>query len=180
LRILMIAFALTFAGYALVIRVIPWNFTFGRTTLAIANEEIQSGDILLLRDIEDFTQVLARGTLVQFQADMIGRGGHADAIGQIVGLPNEVVTIHQRVYYVNGQKLPVEDYPVPAWIPAGTHQVGVLSSQYLISSEDRIQGRANRMNNAVKQLSLVSRYGVESRATMVWWPLNRRRSLRQN
>jgi hypothetical protein len=180
LSILMITFALTFAAYALLVRVIPWNFTFARTTMWIPSREVHSGDILLFRDIEDNTQVLARGTLVQFQAEMIGRGGHVEAIGQIVGLPNEVVTILQRVYYVNGQKLPVEDYPVPAWISAGTRQVGVLSSQYFISSEYRIQGRANRMNNAVKQLSLVSRYDVESRATMVWWPLNRRRSLRQN
>ncbi|MCP4454048.1 MAG: hypothetical protein GY809_21520 [Planctomycetes bacterium] len=180
LRILMITFALTFAAYALVIRVIPWNFAFRRTPLTIASQEIHSGDILLLRDITDYTQPLARGTMVQYQADMIGRGGQVEAIGQIVGLPNEVVTIRERVYYINGQRLSVEDFPVPGWIRAGTHQVGVRSGQYFISTEYRIQGRVDRMNSAIKELCLVSRYGVESQATMVWWPLNRRHSLRQN
>ncbi len=177
---LMLIFVLTFAGYGLLIRAIPWNVTFRRTTLAIPGQLVHSGDTLLLRDIEDEAHVLARGTLVQFQADMIGRGGHADTIGQIIGLPNEVVTIRKRVYYVNGQMLPVEDFPVPGWIPAGIHQVRVRAGQYFISSEYRIQGRLNRMNSAVKQLSLVSESEVESQATMVWWPLDRRHSLRQN
>lgn len=180
LRALMVTFALIFAGYALLIRVMPGDYSFRRTPLAIPAAQIQRGDILLLRDIEDYTRILPRGTLVQFQSEVIGRGGHVEAIGQIVGLPNEVVTIHERVYYINGMKLSIEDYPVPAWISSSHHQVGVRSGQYFISSEYRIQGRQNRMNNSIKELCLVSRFGVESRATMLWWPLHRRHSMRQN
>ncbi|NQV35175.1 MAG: hypothetical protein HQ515_20945 [Phycisphaeraceae bacterium] len=180
LWVLMVTFALIFVAYALLIRVMPRDFSFQRTPLMIPSAEIQGGDMLLLRDVEDPSQILPRGTLVQFRAAAIGRGDRVDAIGQIVGLPNEVVTIHERVYYVNGMKLAVEEYPVPGWLTSAHHQIGVRPGEYFISSEYRVRGRQNRMNQVIKELCLVSGSEVESRATMLWWPLHRRHSLRQD
>lgn len=180
LWVLMVTFAFIFVAYALLIRVIPRDFSFQRTPLMIPNAEIQSGDMLLLRDIEDLSQILPRGTLVQFRAAAIGRGDRVDAIGQIVGLPNEVVTIHERVYYVNGMRLAVEDYPVPGWLSSAHCQIGVPPGEYFVSSEYRVRGRQNRLNQVIKELCRVSGSDVESRATMLWWPLHRRHSLRQD
>ncbi|MCF7975104.1 MAG: hypothetical protein K9N55_14925 [Phycisphaerae bacterium] len=178
LCVLMVMFVILYAGYRLLIQAILWNFQFERTVLTIPGEAIQRGDILLLRPIEDPSPILARGTLVQFQSRMVGNEARIAAIGQIIGLPNEVVGIHQRVYHVNGIALSIEDYPVPAWMPMSDHQVTVGPGYYFVSTEYRVRGRQNQTNDAIWRLCLVSASDIDARATMLWWPLNRRHSLR--
>ena len=170
LYVLMATFVILFACYGLLIRVMPWNFEFWRTPIRVPSEEIRQGDILLFRPVEDIFPTLTRGTVVQYRSRIIG---------QIVGLPNEVVSVHESVYYVNGIELSSEAYPMPAWIRDSDQGVTVGPAQYYISTELRVLGRHAQMNDAWR-LCLVSTNDIESRATMLWWPLQRRHSLRQD
>ena len=103
--------------------------------------------------------------------------GTTATIGQIVGLPNEVVVIDQRVFSVNGTALPQDGYPIPAWFPDRRMELEVGPNQYFVSSQYRVRGVRGVGSDIVKRLCLVNKEAIESQATMLWWPLTRRHRL---
>ncbi len=175
---LLIAFVCFMVFYVVLAQVCPPGMEFVRTPLSIPSADVQKGDTLLLRPLTDESQALTRGALVGFRARAIGRGATLEAIGQVVGLPSETVVINQGVYSVNGTALPRDAYPVLAWFPTQRVELKVGPNQYFISSEyRRVRGRRRAGRDIVKRLCLVDKEAVESQATMLWWPLNRRHRL---
>ena len=150
---------------------------FRLTPLAIPGANVRSGDTLLLRTLADDPNALVRGTLVGFYALGIGTRGRSGAIGQIVGLPNELVVIDQGVYTVDGTALSTHDYPVPTWISRRRVELLVGPNQYFVSSLYGRRGVRGVRKDMIKRLCLVNKEAIASRATMLWWPLNRRHRL---
>ena len=104
--------------------------------------------------------------------------GTTAAIGRIVGLPNEAVVIQAGVYTVNGTALPKDAYHMPAWFPEQRIELRVGPNQYFVSSEyERVRGVRGVGSDIIKRLCLVDKEAIESQATMLWWPLNRRHRL---
>jgi hypothetical protein len=174
---LLVTFVFLLFVYVILAHICFPGIGFTRTPLAIPSANVRSGDTLLLRARADMSQTLARGTLVGFQARATGTVGTSAAIGQIVALPNEVVVIHQGVYTVNGTALPKDEYPVPAWFPQQRIELKAGPEQYFISSEYSVRGVRGVGSDIIKRLCLVDKEAIESQATMLWWPLNRRHRL---
>lgn len=174
--VLSIFAALMLAYVCLALFCVP-GMAFIRTPMSIPDANVISGDTLLLRTLLDDSPPLTRGTLVAFQARAIGRSGTRTTIGQIVGLPDELLVIDQHVYTVNGRTLSADEYPVPAWFPRQRIEVRVRPHHYFVSSAYRARGARGVGSDAVKTLCLVNKEAIESRATMLWWPLNRRHRL---
>jgi hypothetical protein len=174
---LLIAFVFFLLVYVILAHICLPGIEFTRTPLAIPGADLRSGDTLLLRARADESQMLTRGALVGFQARAIGNGGTTATIGQIVGLPNEEVVIDQGVYMVNGRSLSTDDYPVPAWLPRRRIELLAGPNQYFVSSMYRARGVRGVRDDAIKRLCLVDKEAIGSRATMLWWPLNRRHRL---
>jgi len=172
----LIAFVVVMLSYIGVSQVLGISFETSPLTIPAIN--MQAGDLLLMRPLEDRAETLIRGTIVGFSARSIGRGGTVTAVGQIVGLPNEVVVIDQGVYSINGTALPKDDYPVPRWFPQQRIELKAGPTQYFVSSEySRVRGVRGVGSDIIKRLCLVDKEAIESQATMLWWPLTRRHGL---
>jgi hypothetical protein len=178
---LLILFVFFLLFYVVLAHVCLPGIEFRRTPLAIPGADVRSGDTLLLRILAEGPNTLARGSLVGFHALGNATRGSSGALGQIVGLPNELVVIDQGVYTVNGTTLSADDYPVPAWLPRRRVELLVGPNQYFVSSmySSRYGGRGMRgvRKDMIKRLCLVNKEAIASRVTMLWWPLNRRHRL---
>ena len=173
----LVGFGLCAAVYCTLVLNIPPGVSYLRTPLAIPGENITRGDILRFRDIDPNTP-LQRGDIIRFHAQAMGRDMDTDrAVGQIIGLPGDLVTIQERCYYVNGSPLPPEAFPTPGWIGRNmTKPLQVLDHQYCITSEYG-RGGQGLTKRAIRMALLVDHNNVSARATMLWSPLMRRHRL---
>jgi len=103
----------------------------------------------------------------------------AQTLGQIVGLPGEVVDVRANAFAVNGQALEGQRYPLPPWLQGRQLTVPLADGQYFVSCDYRVHGRGVVLDNSVIQEICVALRGqIDSRAFWLWSPLSRRGRLR--
>ena len=156
-----------------------------RSNTSVPFYRILTGDALLVRRAPE---KLSRGMIVVFRAHtyFMGRRGGAltrardtDSLGQIVGLPGEVVEIRGNAFAVNGQALDPNQYPVPRWMQGRHVTVNLDQGQYFVSCDYWVPVRPAALdNNAIQQVCVASHGEIESRAVWLWSPLSRRGPLR--
>ncbi len=156
-----------------------------RSSVAIPFYRIEAGDALLVRRAPER---LARGMIVGFRThtyQAVGQGAlrrryqDAQTLGQIVGLPGEVVDVRANAFAVNGQALEGQRYPLPPWLQGRQLTVPLADGQYFVSCDYRVHGRGVVLDNSVIQEICVALRGqIDSRAFWLWSPLSRRGRLR--
>lgn len=159
---------------------------FARTSLAVPAEQIHVGDTLRLRTW-DPNLPLPRGALVRFPAPtLVRRRRHpirrtssgVHIIGEVIGLPQEVVEIRAGRYYVNQIALDPGRYPVPGWLMHNTlAPTQVPVGRFFVSTE---YNRSNRAlpSQMIRQACLVDSNDIDGLATMLWNPSSRRHRLK--
>jgi hypothetical protein len=150
------------------------GMSFQRTPLVIEAADIRYGDLLLMEPIEDRSALLERGTIVAFGAHSAGNAGTQTAVGQIVGLPHETVTVFRGRYAINGVPLDEASFPMPTWLRDLKRQITIDPNTYFVSSEYHVQGRRGELENMIARMCLIPVEDIEAQATMMWWPLSRR------
>jgi hypothetical protein len=156
----------------------------GYTALTIPARDVHSGDLFLTWRQRDTNEPLVRGTLVLVRP----RGLHlirgrrsaslmAPMIGQVVGLPGEMLEIRDKAFMVDEQRLDPNHFPVPHWLLHYDSRVPIplRGDSYFVSSEYAREGRGGLTDQAIGSVCIVKADEVRGRAFMQWWPLSRRR-----
>lgn len=173
------------AAYVWVPRLVIPGLACVRSTMAIPFYRIETGDALLVRRAPG---ELMRGMIVGFRThtyQVAGQGAltqrHQDAetLGQVVGLPGEVVEVRGNAFAVDGQALEGQRYPLAPWLQGRQLTVHLAEGQYFVSCDFRVLGRGVALDNTVVQeICVVPRGRIDSRAFWLWSPLSRRGRLR--
>jgi hypothetical protein len=157
------------------------GYTGAYTALTIPDLNVRTGDYLLVRRRRG-SQALPRGTLVlvhpprqrNMQRDPLD-DGRAQMLGQIVGLPGEVVHVRGNVYVVGEQILKPERFPVPPWLRDRPVHVQVPADSYFVSSPYEVTVRGRQVTDeAIRNVSVFPADEIRGRAFLRWWPLSRR------
>jgi hypothetical protein len=169
--------------YWLIPRLIVPDLTGGHTNLTLPHQNIRQADYLLAWRDRVSEPPLPRGSLVLTRLGSIGQGRMGRAIRgdqtmavQIVGLPGETITADDDSYYVDGQPLDSEKYPLPQWLRRRGVYARLAPDSYFVSSEYNVQvhGRIEVTQSHVRTVCVVAREAIEARAFMRWLPLSRR------
>lgn len=180
---LVVVAVLTALYWAMPYAVAP-GFTAGHTTLTVPAMNIRSGDYLLANRLaDDADRKLPRGTLVLFRPYGVRRvhqnllaNPNDTVIGQIVGLPGEVIQLRDKAYVADGQRLDPGGFPVPVWLQQRPvrFEISIPRGSYFISTEYTIYNNANLTDGVIRQACVLSASDIRGRAFMRWWPLTRR------
>jgi hypothetical protein len=165
--------------YNLVGGLIFSDFAGQYSAMNFESYKVKYGDLLLARSGSLRQENLFSGDLVLARAALIGYGrqfGRNDAlvVGQIIGLPNDVVTIRNGVYYLNNNLLDPGRFPVPKWLRNGDISVTIPADSYFLSCEYTIAGNNFVLNNYIQQTCVITKERVEGKVFMRWLPLSRR------
>lgn len=162
-------------------RLVFHGYTGGYTALTIPDMQIHSGDYLLVRRTTSPEDTLPRGALVlirparfrNYRRDQFTE--QPSMIGQIVGLPGDTIKIAEGFYAVGDEPLNPERFPVPRWLQNRRMTVVVRPGSYFVSLPYTVRGRAGRLTDqAVRDACVMKMEGIQGRAFMRWWPLQRR------
>lgn len=167
--------------YAVAPRVLFFGYRGIQAPTTIPGLRIRAGDYLLVRRGAGASVPLARGTLVLVHPPSMINGvrlNHPFAVtlGQIVGLPSEMVAIQDDAYVVEGQRLDPQSFPVPAWLRGRAYGTQVPPDSYFISVEYQFRGNAHRglTNVMITDVSTIKTDAVQGRVFLRWWPPSRR------
>jgi hypothetical protein len=169
-------------------RLVVPSLTSGYTALTIPALHIQSGDSFLLWRQDGADEPLPRGALVLVRTQnlQVGRQYRASSamrpmIGQIAGLPGEMIFLRGQAYWIGNQRLDPNQFPVPNWLRRFTTRSGIPipPDSYFVSSEYTIAGHANVgvTNQMIGGACLVKAADIRGRAFLHWWPLRERKFL---
>jgi hypothetical protein len=158
----------------------------GYTPLGVPYYGISTGDYLLARRQSLSSEELPRGSIVFVHPATIVGGAHASkrrsrrvTVGEIIGLPGELVEIQKDAFAVGGERLDPDRYPVPTWLRNRQSSVKVDNECYFVSSEYELRAHGQRLTEAnIRNACIFRAPDIEGRAFMIWQPLQRRGFLR--
>ena len=152
------------------------GFTGGHTVLEIAHQDVRPHDFLLVRRSAGRRHPLPRGALVLASL----YGSSVPMVGEIIGLPGETVETRDGTFYVNGQELGSDQYPVPEWLKARTFGAVVPEDNYFVSAGFRLYAGAGvNVEPFVRSACIVPQSAIRGRAIMRWLPVRRRGFLKE-
>jgi hypothetical protein len=183
-------------------RLVPPGLSGGHTALTIPAMNVHSGDYFLVRRLARRDDPLPRGALVLTQPQGYRNVRHRQLpirgqrmIGQVVGLPGEIVRVEGNTYIVrplnasmgpaaavsgtsNEQRLDPNRFPVPRWLQGRLPQSGlpVPSHSYFVSSQYtlNVHGNVGGIDQMVTSACVLEVTSIRGRAFVHWWPLSRR------
>jgi len=154
----------------------------GLAGIKVPFHEIELRDRILCRRFSYDLSRLRRGDMV-LVGDVRAFGGRrlfsaarrsGEAVGQVVGLPGDLVQIKDRAFAVNGDSLDVEQYPVPHWLLAASVNEGLNEGEYFVTMEYTGGGAVRQL---VRRVCVMRRDRLRARGFMLWLPVRRRHVL---
>jgi hypothetical protein len=152
----------------------------------IPYQNIEAGDYVLARtnmlEIED----ISRGTIVlvrQHRRARYGGYGYGNAgpahgrlaAMQIVGLPGETLDIEEGSFFINGNRLDDDQYPLPDWLQGMKMSVEIPNGSFFASSEYNVNRRGRGLESRdVNSVCVIPADQFEAKAFMRWLPVRRR------
>ena len=160
------------------------------TSLTIPALNVSRGDYFLVRRVAGTEEPLPRGTLVLIEPTGILTGRRAQRLpqdrrmlGQVAGLPGETVRVRGNAYVIDGRRLDPNSLPVPAWLqrypPRSATGIRVPAHSYFVSSDYTAHGNAAMTDQAISNVCIVRTSDLHGRAFLHWWPLSKRRFMKQ-
>jgi hypothetical protein len=176
--VVLVVFAFLYWG----IRAIAFrDFVFGLSNLAIPNQNVQVGDVLLARRSRAHGDNFPRGSLVlgrfpQLYGNQVMPNRYTVS-GQIVALPGEKMEINGGRFVVNDQALDGDKFPVPGWLSKERLSATIPAGCYFVSTAYR-SGGANLTGDMMRDVCILQKSDIEALAVMRWFPLAKRGFLR--
>jgi len=165
-------------------RVFLADITTGYTTLTIPYYNVESGDCLLARYSHAQEHPLPRGSLTLARMRSVGvYQGRAREVGgfgppmivQIIGLPGEKLEIIEGTFFIDGQLLDTERYPVPQWLRTREISVKIPEDSYFVSTEYNVDRRGRGLDErTILAACLIRSEDISARAFMRWLPVGKR------
>jgi type IV secretory pathway protease TraF len=174
--------------YWAVPRIVIRGFGGGYTSLTIPALNVSRGDYFLVRHVRSTEEPVPRGTLVLIEPPGI-RNARRDyrlnsgqrMIGQIVGLPEEMVRVEDHAYVIGGQRLDPSRFPVPLWLqrypPRAATGIVVPEHAYFVSTVYTVamHGNIAMTDQLISSVCIARASDIRGRAFLHWWPLSKRR-----
>lgn len=164
-------------------RTVFYDFLWAYTGLTIPYQNVESGDCLLARRSSSDEESIKRGSLVLIPlataGNVRGRSERGREIGrmivQVIALPGEEIDITEESFFVDGERLDPNEYPVPQWLRRTRKPITIEIPQgrYFVTSEYNVAGGA-QVDAFIRDACIVRIRDIEARAIMVWFPVNRR------
>ncbi len=157
------------------------DFVFGLSNLAIPNQDVQVGDVLLARRSRAHGGNFPRGSLVfgrfpQIYGNQVMPNRYTVS-GQIVALPGEKIEINGGRFVVNEKVLDGDKFPVPRWLSREQLSATIPVDCYFVSTAYR-HGGANLTGGMMRDVCILQKSDIEALAVMRWFPLAKRGFLR--
>jgi type IV secretory pathway protease TraF len=167
-------------------RLVVPSLTPAYTALTIPALHVHAGDTFLVWRRDGAEETLLRGALVLIRPPnlVVGREYRAGEstrpmIGQVVGLPHEVVQIWGDTFVIGRKPLDPNSFPVPQWLRrrGDRARVPVPADSYFVSSEYTLGGRTNVAvtDQMIANACLVKASDIRGRPFLHWWPLRERK-----
>jgi type IV secretory pathway protease TraF len=159
------------------------GFITGYTNMSVPYHNIEQGDLLLARRLRNPETGVKRGSMVLVNLDTVTSGRNRfwlssfgnRMIVEIIGLPGEMVWIRDGNFFIDGQQLDSEKYPVPGWLRDRKISVKINEDGYFVSSAYSIQGPGRNIpETMIHSACIVQSTDIEAKAFMRWLPLSRR------
>ena len=94
---------------------------------------------------------------------------------QIVGLPGETLDIEDGSFFINGNRLDNDQYPVPDWLQRMQMSVKIPNGSFFASSEYNVYRRGRGLEaRDVNSVCVIPADWFEAKAFMRWLPVRRR------
>lgn len=171
----------------------PLNLRFIRVPFDVPAYNVRRGDLLVFRALDASTAELPSGTIVlsdvaqlrllerrTLRVDRLVRRG----VGQVVGCGLDQIIIDSegterpRQFYCEGEPLDPNEVPVPRWLHGVSWVGDVPSDHFFVSHTFRMSGQDfDITNHVIRSACMIPTERIHRRATMVWWPLQRRHFL---
>jgi hypothetical protein len=156
------------------------------STMNAPCHRVETGDFLIARRSLAKEQPFERGALAIVRLTSIGversafqelfMTPEARSFGQVIGLPGEEVEIKERCFYIDGQPLDTEKYPVPDWIGDRQLKTTVPDACYFMIAE--YNGRDYGVTQIIGVCTVQSDR-IEAKVFMRWLPLSRKGFIRE-
>jgi len=159
------------------------GFVFGLSNLAIPNQNVQVGDVLLARRSRAHVDKLPRGSLIlgnfhRLYGNQVTRDTY-EMMGQVIALPGEKIEIIEGRFVVNGQELDVDKFPVPGWLSKERLSATIPTGSYFVSAVYQFYGHGMQLtSDAIRDVCVLKKGDIEAKAVMRWFPLAKRGFLR--
>ncbi|NLE29896.1 MAG: hypothetical protein GX629_09540 [Phycisphaerae bacterium] len=147
---------------------------------------VHSGHLLVGRNLDkDDLSHLRRGDLVMVNASALydgHRGQTFKVVGQIVGMPGDVIDLKKDHFVVNGEELKADHFPVPDLFHGRELTISVPSDCYFIACDYTINahGATEQMVRDVLRNGCLFRHDdLIARMTFRWLPVLRRGFLKE-
>ncbi len=187
--LVMATFVALFLGVYWNVRRFAGRYVQGVFTLSpYEPDRIRVGDYVLAYVRAYRERDPARGELVLYETPAGGVGEvrlvAGRAVGYVVGLPGESVTVRDDRFYVDGEALSGVRYEVPSWLRGGRLESHLSPNEYFaLPSDVAFLYRGRRASPPPELISLLckpTRSAIVGRVFMVYNPIWRRHFLRRD
>lgn|GEM_PF-726337 len=169
---------LLFILYLLVRPLVAPDISFVRTRISIPAMQIFEGDVLVVRSP---ARIPVRGMLVVVRQAAVGFDQTTGqtirlpgtGLGQVIGLPGELVELHSDRFRVNGVELDTSKYPVPQRLKGLHLSTRLGHGQYFIALNYHSDIIADNPSLTANTCT-VEGGRITGNVFMRWWPLWRR------
>jgi len=169
-------------------------FQGGPAAVAVPFHEIQLRDYILCRRLPaDPASELHRGDMVLVTGVSVIRNRPryrllterlpfvarpvGETVGQLIGLPGDVVSLRDGAFHVNGVRRDRDRMPVPEWLDDLSASLTLGEDDYFVSLE--YTGGVRGGQALLREACVFGRGRVAARGVMLWLPIQRRRTLRE-
>jgi len=176
---------LVYGMYRQVRNVVASGVVVGQSGIAVKAYDVELRDSILCRRLHEQPPPLKRGDLVLVRVRQLATGDFGDffsarsgeTVGQLIGLPGDVVELTRAGFIVNGQALDPEKFPAPAWLRNRQLATTLGKMEYFVTMEYRVQGEIP--SRLLRQACVYASGDVEARGFMLWFPLLKRGFLKE-
>jgi signal peptidase I len=160
------------------------GFALIRSPIEVPVLQVHEGDVLIATRL---AMPPVRGMLVTVRASRfavpyghgLARSGPGGiALGQVIGLPGEVVEVRADGFYINGSQLDSKLYPVPTWLAGRQAMVRLDQDEYFVAMQYRIAGQLPNDTRLPGNACRVKAEQIVGQVALRWWPLARRGRIR--
>ena len=152
--------------------------------ISVPSKEIQAGDRVLARRSLLETEPIERGTLVTLnlgrtaiyqRETQVAPALRNNIMGQVVAVGGDKLEIHDGQYFVDGEPLDVEEYPVPIWLLNIKLSATIPDGRYFVASEYSVYAREGGLTpDRVLQRCVMASSNFEGIVYRRWLPITRR------
>ena len=152
------------------------------SNMSVPSKDIHVGDRVLARRSLLETESIERGTLVTMhigrtfvyqRMTQVAPALRNNIMGQVVAVGGEELEIRDGQFFVDGEPLDIEEYPVPTWLRNRSLSATIPDNRYFVASEYTVRG-GGLSEEIIIQFCVLGRNSFEGIVYRRWLPIWRR------